>query len=308
MQETHAPSQAPSVTTGGFIRRRWALGILLAAAVSAFLIWWLGAQMRDWLGTLSTLQAGMLASLVAGLFTPVGALPIMVLRHISQRLEDALMGFGAGVMLAATAYSLAMPAYEDSLALTGTIGWALTIVCGGIVCGGILVWGMDRFVPHEHFALGKQSGADALQIRRIWLFIFAITIHNFPEGLAVGVGYARGDMAAGIALTLGIGLQNLPEGLIVSLGLLAIGYSRLTALGAAFLSGLVEPVGGVIGAFAVHIVDALLPFGLAFAAGAMLFVISHEIIPESHRKGHEGDATFGVLGGFMLMFVLDKVF
>lgn len=263
--------------------------------------------LREWLGTLSNMQAGMLASLVAGLFTPVGALPVLLLRQISQRIEDTLMGFGAGVMLAATAFSLARPAIEEAERVTGVISLALLVVILGIGFGGFLIMAIERWLPHEHFVIGKQSGADTTKLRRVWLFIFAITIHNFPEGLAVGVGYGTGDVDAGLALTLGIGLQNLPEGLIVALGLIAVGYGRTTAFALAFLSGLVEPLGGALGAVAVALAETLLPWGLAFAAGAMLFVISHEIIPESHRQGHERYATTGVLVGFTLMLMLDSI-
>ncbi|WIX32739.1 ZIP family metal transporter [Salinicola sp. JS01] len=286
----------------------WQRGLGALLLVAAILLAGVSLTgLHESFAALGNVQAGILASLIAGLFTPVGALPILLLRRISQRLEDSLMGFGAGVMLAATAYSLMLPGFEEALTLSRSQWPALAIVCAGMTLGGVTILAIERLLPHEHFALGKQSGADALQIRRIWLFVLAITIHNFPEGVAVGVGYGTGDVSAGLALTLGIGIQNLPEGLIVALGLIAIGYSRGMALLAALISGLVEPVGGIVGALAVNLASALLPVGLAFAAGAMLFVISHEVIPESHRKGHESFATAGVLLGFMLMFVFTQV-
>ena len=290
-----------------WLGRTWLLP-LIALAVLGFSASWGVAHLsglKTWLATLDTVEAGILASLAAGLFTPVGALPVLLLRRISQRVEDSLMGFGAGIMLAATAFSLAQPAVAEAVRLTGGMLSALLIVAVGIAVGGVVIMAIERLLPHEHFALGKQSGADASKLRRIWLFIFAITIHNFPEGLAVGVGYGSGDIQAGLALTLGIGLQNLPEGLIVALGLISVGYGRVAAFGLAFLSGLVEPVGGTLGAVAVALAETLLPWGLAFAAGAMLFVISHEIIPESHRQGHERYATMGVLAGFTVMLMLD---
>nr|WP_297461506.1 ZIP family metal transporter [uncultured Halomonas sp.] len=290
-----------------WLGRTWLLP-LIALAVLGFSTAWSIAHLsglKTWLATLDTVEAGILASLAAGLFTPVGAVPVLLLRRISQRVEDSLMGFGAGIMLAATAFSLAQPAVAEAARLTGGMLLAMLIVAVGIAMGGLTVMAIERWLPHEHFALGKQSGADASKLRRIWLFIFAITIHNFPEGLAVGVGYGSGDIQAGLALTLGIGLQNLPEGLIVALGLISVGYGRASAFGLAFLSGLVEPVGGTLGAVAVALAETLLPWGLAFAAGAMLFVISHEIIPESHRQGHERYATMGVLAGFTVMLMLD---
>jgi ZIP family zinc transporter len=144
-------------------------------------------------------------------------------------------------------------------------------------------------------------------MKRIWLFIIAITIHNFPEGMAVGVGFGSGDIANGTSLAIGIGLQNMPEGLAVALPLLGLGYSRLKAIGIATLTGLVEPVGGLLGVAAVSIFHPVLPIGLAFAAGAMLFVISDEIIPETHAKGRSRLATFGIIVGFIIMMTLDNL-
>lgn len=288
--------------------RVWLLPLIVLTILGLLTTWAVPrlAGFHGWLASLDTMQAGMLASLAAGLFTPVGAVPVLLLRRISQRAEDTLMGFGAGVMLAATAFSLAKPAVAEAERLTGGVLTGMFVVALGIGIGGYLVMAIERWLPHEHFMTGKQSGADATKLRRVWLFIFAITIHNFPEGLAVGVGYGAGDVNAGLALTLGIGLQNLPEGLIIALGLIAVGYGHNAAFGLALLSGLVEPLGGVLGAVSVALAETLLPWGMAFAAGAMLFVISHEIIPESHRKGHERYATMGVLVGFTLMLMLDS--
>lgn len=288
--------------------KSWTLP-LLALAVSLLLVvavidrW---AELRAHLDGMGTVRLGLLASLVAGLFTAVGALPVLFLSRIRRKVEDSLMGFGAGVMLAATAFSLVLPGVESAAHYTGgnTLGAAL-LVGAGIGAGGLFILAMHRYLPHEHFITGPQSGADPEKMRRIWLFVFAIALHNFPEGLAVGVGFGTGDLAAGVALTVGIGLQNMPEGLVVAVAMLALGYTRATALAVALLTGLVQPLGGLFGAGVVTLAEPLLPIGLAFAAGAMLFVISHEIIPESHRKGHEGHATLGVLVGFVVMMVLD---
>jgi zinc transporter, ZIP family len=287
--------------------RHWLLP-LLALAASALLIVAVVARweaLQGQLAGLGTVQLGLMASLVAGLFTGVGALPVLVLSRIRPKVEDSLMGFGAGVMLAATAFSLVLPGVEAAEVYTGDTLWAAVLVGLGIGIGGLCLLAMHRFLPHEHFITGPQSGADPERMRRIWLFVFAIALHNFPEGLAVGVGFGTGDLAAGVALTIGIGLQNMPEGLVVAVAMLALGYGRWTALGVALLTGLVQPFGGLVGAGVVTLAEPLLPWGLAFAAGAMLFVISHEIIPESHRKGHEGHATLGVLVGFIVMMVLD---
>ncbi|MDP8255423.1 MAG: ZIP family metal transporter [Candidatus Alcyoniella australis] len=243
---------------------------------------------------------GAMASLLAGLATGVGALPVLFTRGISQRTQDVMLGFGAGVMLAATSFSLIIPAIEAGGA--GVSG-AMIVACG-MGLGAVFLWLADRFLPHEHFIKGPE-GADRSNLRRVWLFIIAITLHNFPEGLAVGVGFGGGDVQNGTSLAIGIGLQNMPEGLVVALALLTERYTKAQALGIALLTGLVEPVGGLFGAGLVSVAQPILPWGLAFAAGAMLFVVSDEIIPESHRKGFEKEATFGVMIGFIVMMVLD---
>ncbi|RMG73959.1 MAG: ZIP family metal transporter, partial [Nitrospirae bacterium] len=178
------------------------------------------------------------------------------------------------------------------------------VVSCGILFGGLFLFLTDRYSPHEHFIKGPE-GADPGNLKRIWLFVIAITIHNLPEGLAVGVGFGGGDIKNGLTLATGIGLQNIPEGLVVALALKTEGYSPLRAFFIALATGLVEPVGGLVGASVITIARPLLPWGLSFAAGAMLFVISDEIIPESHRKGFEKEATFGVMIGFVVMMILD---
>ncbi|MCG5493320.1 MULTISPECIES: ZIP family metal transporter [Ectothiorhodospira] len=261
-------------------------------------------RIEDWVSGMGTIQIGLLASLVAGLFTAVGAIPIFFLRRIPQSVEDAMMGFGAGVMLAATAFELVLPAVEGAEAQYGAVGMAIMVLAVGMGLGGGFLLLLHRLVPHEHFMIGPQSGGDPMKIRRVYLFIFAIALHNLPEGLAVGVGFG-GDVSDGMTLAVAIGLQNMPEGLVVAIALLSLGYSKATAFGVTLLTGLVQPVGGLIGATAVSVMEFLLPWGLAFAAGAMLFVISHEIIPESHRKGHEAKATLGVLIGFIALIAID---
>lgn len=243
---------------------------------------------------------GFVASTLAGAATGIGALPVLFTRNISVRTQDIMLGFGAGVMLSATSFSLIVPGLE---AAGGGVRAAL-IVSAGIVLGGLFLWLNDKTLPHEHFIKGPE-GADAKKLKRVWLFIIAITLHNFPEGLAVGVGFGGGDVANGLSLALGIGLQNMPEGLVVALALVSQKYSVGKALWIAFLTGMVEPVGGLIGAGIVSVAAPFLPWGLAFAAGAMLFVISDEIIPESHLNGYEKQATFGVIVGFIIMMFLD---
>lgn len=256
---------------------------------------------------LETFWHGFLASFVAGLGTVVGALWIFLFRRPSPRAEDALLSGAAGVMLAATFFSLLQPALEHAESHIAFKPGAVGVVIAGLLAGAYALYLVHRRVPHEHFVLGKQ-GPDSKKLRRLWLFIIAITLHNFPEGMAVGVGFAGSDVDKAMSLAIGIGLQNIPEGLAVAAALLSINYSKTHAFTVGSLTGLVEPVGGAFGAAAVWVADPLMPFTLGFAAGAMLFIISDEIIPETHRGGYEDLATFSLLGGFAVMMFLDVVF
>jgi len=243
------------------------------------------------------IQLGFVASLMAGLATGAGALPVLFTRQISDNFLDVLLGFAAGVMLAATAFSLLVP----SISLGGPWITALSLIVGALTLHFI-----DRFVPHFHPVAGLEGKPSKLS--RVRLFIIAITIHNFPEGLAVGVSFGSGDVAAGLVIASATGLQNMPEGLAVALPLLKEKYSRGNALWYATLTGLVEPLGGLLGVALVSTSHLILPLGLAFAAGAMLFVVIDEMIPESHRKGFAREATFGLIGGFVIMMLLDCLF
>ncbi len=254
----------------------------------------------------SPVPAALAATLATGLATGAGALPVLFLRSISQKTQDTMLGFGAGVMLAASMFSLLLPALIAGAAMTGSkVGGGL-IVATAFGLGGLLLAFGDRILPHEHMIKGPE-GPNAKAVSRVWLFIFAITLHNLPEGLAVGVGFAGDDPVRGLPLALGIGVQNMPEGLAVALALLSLRYSPVKAAATALGTGMVEPIGGLIGAGAISISSGLLPWGLAFAAGAMIFVISHEIIPETHRNGHEKNATVGLFVGFVLMMLFDTV-
>jgi ZIP family zinc transporter len=249
------------------------------------------------------IELGIVASALAGLATGIGALPILFLNKVSDKLVNTLLGGAAGVMLAATSFSLIVPGIKYGDELWPDLG--AFIVVFGMLVGAVFLDRMDKWLPHEHFAMGKEGPSSSL--RRIWLFIIAITIHNFPEGLAVGVGFGARDTGAATALAIGIGLQNVPEGMAVAFPLLGIGYKKGKALGIAGLTGLVEPIGGFLGVAAVTVFQQILPFGLAFAAGAMLFVISDEIIPETHSKGKSRMATFGVMIGFVIMMAMDNL-
>ncbi|QDU69039.1 ZIP family metal transporter [Engelhardtia mirabilis] len=254
--------------------------------------------------TLHPIALGFLGSLAAGSATGLGALGVFAVKDISERLRSLLLGSAAGVMLAATVFSLILPGLEAGGELYGSEPAAVATVSAGILAGAVVIWWLNRVAPHEHFVVGRE-GHSRRELSRIWLFVIAIAIHNLPEGMAVGVGYGGGEMADGNALAFGIGLQNIPEGLAVAVSLASVGYSRLAAFGWSLLTGLLEPLGGLVGAAGVALAEPALPFGLGFAGGAMLFVISDEIIPETHRRGDEDHATFALVGGFLVMMAMD---
>lgn len=253
---------------------------------------------------LDTVLLALYASFAAGLGTSVGALAIFTARKLHPRTENILLSAAAGVMLAASFFALLQPAIAlASEQLHGPVTGMLLVVAG-LLAGGYGLHLLHDRIPHEHFHTGRE-GPSAAHLQRIWLFVIAISLHNFPEGMAVGVGFAHGDVSAGLPLAVGIGLQNVPEGLAVAVSLASAGYSRLQAFLVASLTGLVEPVGGLAGGSAVWLAELLLAPVMAMAAGAMIFIISDEIIPETHRGGYQNLATFSLLGGFGLMMFLD---
>ncbi len=253
---------------------------------------------------MNLILTGGIASLAAGLASVVGAFPVYLPLKYIQRFQGALLGFGGGVMLAATAFSLIVPGTEAALSQGASQIYAASMMVCGVAVGAIFLKLTHDLVPHEHFTKGKEGG-NADNLKRIWLFVIAITLHNFPEGMAVGVNFGSGNWTDAIPLTIGIALQNLPEGLVVALSLVTQNYTASYAVGISLLTGLVEPVGGLIGAAVVTVAQFLLPWAMAFAAGAMLFVISDEIIPESHSQGREKEGTLGVMVGFAVMMFLD---
>ena len=246
----------------------------------------------------------LLAGSIAAFATALGTVPVMLSQTFSQRVADSIMGFGAGVMLAASAFSLVIPALTAAKSLGATPWGAGGIVGAGILVGAALLLLLDRLVPHEHFVKGLE-GPSARALKRVWLFVLAITLHNLPEGMAIGVAFGGTDTLGAQALTTGISIQDIPEGLVVAMALRGVGYGKLMSVGLGMASGLIEPIAAVFGAAAIGMSAGMLPWGLSIAAGAMLFVISHEIIPESHRKGHETCATMGLMIGFVLMMLLD---
>lgn len=236
--------------------------------------------------------------------TALGALPGLVLRSMPQRLEDSLLGFAAGMMLAASAFSLLLPGIEAGGELLGSKPLGAGIVVAGMALGVLLMLGLDQFTPHEHQRCGP-CGPGYERCGRVWLFVFAIALHNLPEGMAIGVSFSRGDMTVGLPLATAIALQDIPEGLAVVLAMRAAGFAPSRAVLVAAASGLLEPVGALLGVGLASGLPLAYPAGLGLAAGAMIFVVSHEVIPETHRNGHQTPATIGLMAGFALMMVLD---
>ncbi len=241
--------------------------------------------------------------------TAIGAALVFGVKSLNQRLIDLMLGFAAGVMIAASVWSLLIPAMDLAEA-DGLPRWMPALV--GFICGGLFLYGVDRVLPHLHTGLpGSWAEGPKTSWNRTTLLITAITLHNIPEGLAVGVAFgAVGQeggttLAAAAALALGIGIQNLPEGTAVSLPLRGAGMSRAKSFCYGQLSAVVEPVAAVIGATLVTVARPVLPYMLAFAAGAMIFVVIEEVIPESQRSRNTDVATGGAMAGFALMMLLD---
>lgn len=227
----------------------------------------------------------------------LGAVPVLFLNKISQKLLDIGLGFAAGVMLGASFTSLIVPGIE--------YGGVFPVIVG-ILIGSLIVAMTDKFVPHLHFLIGKEGKSS--RIRAVWLFLIAIMLHNAPEGLVVGIGFGTGNLDAAYALMWAIGLQNVPEGLSVAFSFLSTKeYSRGKAFILSTLSGLVELPLAVIGGLSLTFSQNLVPYAMGFGAGAMIFVISDEIIPETHRIGHEKLSSYGLILGLIIMLLLDTV-
>jgi len=267
----------------------------------------------SWFYDLNPVLQALIATLGTWLVTALGAALVFFTKRVSRKYLDASLGMAAGVMIAASFWSLLAPAIEMSVKSYGeAMKWIPPLT--GFLLGAAVLWIIDKVLPHLHPALASPEGLST-SWRRSTLLVLAITIHNIPEGLAVGVafGAAAGltgaaqtsQTAAAIALAIGIGLQNFPEGTAVSLPLRREGLGRMRSFWYGQLSALVEPIAGVLGAVLVMSMTAILPYALAFAAGAMIFVVAEELIPESQREGNVHLATAGVIVGFAIMMMLD---
>ena len=262
--------------------------------------------MIEFLSQFNIIVVGIIASVITGFATGIGGTLVFFVKDVPKKFLDAALGVAAGVMLAATSFSLIIPAIEKGGG--GVRGAFVALV--GILIGGVFLDLLDKCFPDSNLMLNSiedSSLVNGARLRRVWLFIIAITLHNFPEGLAVGVGFGDGDIRNGLSIAIGIGLQNLPEGLAVALPLVREKYPKWKAFLIALCTGLVEPIGGLIGIGVVQFSRPILPLTLAFAAGAMLFVISHEIIPETQNdRKHSKLATHALMVGFVVMMFLDN--
>ena len=245
----------------------------------------------------------LLTALGVGGATVFGALIGFIFKKISHRFSDIVLSFAAGVMLAAAVLGLIIPSLEYG----GKFGILITVA--GIFAGAVCLNIIDKLVPHLHKFVGDETEShNNANLNRVLLFVLAIAIHNLPEGIAAGVGFGSGDTTQALIIAGGIALQNIPEGMVIIAPMLAAGISPRKTLILALITGLVEIVGTLIGYFAVSISTAILPFALAFAGGTMLYVISDEMIPETHSHGSERGATYALLVGFCVMLVTDVLF
>ena len=266
--------------------------------------------MAQWFLQSSPIAQALMATLFTWFLTALGSGLVFFFTNVDRRILDGMLGFAAGVMIAASFWSLLAPAIEMSADM-GVPGYLPAVI--GFLAGGLFIWLVDRVLPHLHFGLPTE---DAEGVKTGWqrsiLLVMAITLHNIPEGLAVGVafgavgaGISSASMAGAVALALGIGIQNFPEGAAVSIPLYREGLGRFRSFFYGQASGLVEPIAGVIGAAAVYYIRPILPYALAFAAGAMIFVVVEELIPESQLEKHSDIATIATLLGFAVMMALD---
>ncbi|MCS6908615.1 MAG: ZIP family metal transporter [Anaerolineales bacterium] len=264
----------------------------------------------EWFTGLSPVLQALIATTFTWFLTALGASAVFFFKSVSRKLLDSMLGFAAGVMIAASFWSLLAPSIE----MAEELGWPAWLpAVSGFLLGGAFLKLVDTLLPHLHMGLAIEE-AEGIKTtwKRIVLLVLAITLHNIPEGLAVGVAFGAvpaelpsASLAGAIALALGIGIQNFPEGVAVSMPLRGEGFSRFRSFWMGQLSALVEPVAGVVGAATVLAMRSILPYALAFAAGAMIYVVVEELIPESQRGSSTDVATIGALIGFAVMMLLD---
>jgi ZIP family zinc transporter len=268
-------------------------------------------QVEKFFVEIGPIWSALLATTFTWLVTACGAALVFFFKGMHRGVLDGMLGFTGGVMVAASFWSLLNPAIEMSEKLYPTMKWMPAAV--GFLAGALFIFFLDKFTPHLHINFGvEESEGVKTKLRKTTLLILAITLHNIPEGLAVGVlfgaaanGMPEATVAGAIALAIGIGIQNFPEGIAVSMPLRRHGVTRFKSFWYGQLSAIVEPVAGVVGALAVIYMQPVLPFALAFAAGAMIYVVVEEVIPETQRDKYTDVAVLGFIGGFLVMMILD---
>lgn len=261
---------------------------------------------------ISPVVMALLATTGTWFVTALGAATVIFFKHTNHKILNSMLGFSAGVMIAASFWSLLQPAIERAELSLSAPAWLVATL--GFLCGAVFIYVSDKIVTYFQSRANDKTNTPSVTLKRVIMLVFSITLHNIPEGLAVGVafgalsnGFTTESVLAAISVAVGIGLQNFPEGAAVSIPLRREGYSRIKSFLCGQASGLVEPIAGIIGALLVIRIETLLPFALAFAAGAMILVAVHELIPEcqSNRDVHPYFATMGIIAGFAVMMLLD---
>ncbi|MCG8541391.1 MAG: ZIP family metal transporter [Clostridia bacterium] len=238
----------------------------------------------------------LIAGLIAGLVTGLGTLPLLFVKRIEKPVEDTLLGFAAGIMIFASSFNLILPALKEK---------SIIQVILGLIAGACIMAIVEVTIPHIHLDKLKIIDFKDKAMKKTMLLLLAIIIHSIPEGLAIGVGYSSNDPSIGLVMTIAIVVQNVPEGLVLCAPLLEKGYSKLKVIAFGFLAGIGEPIGALLGVLVGSRLKNYMAFILSFAAGAMYYIVSHELIPQSHCNGNQMKATFGVIFGFIAMLIID---
>ena len=273
------------------------VAIVLVILILLMISVYQGLQLDNFYYAISGGMAGFIA-------TTLGAVLIFFTRTISVRTQDSLLGFAAGMMLAASAFSLILPGIEAAQEILDQRFLAAFIVVLGLGLGTVMMLGLDYFTPHQQ-ASAALYGPECQRLSGVWLFVFAIALHNLPEGMAIGISFTHGDLQIGLPLTIAIAIQDIPEGFAVALALRSAGLSSTKAFLIGAATGVLEPLGAILGFTMSSSVVLAYPLSMGLAAGAMIFVVCHEVIPETHRNNHQAAATTGLMIGFAVMMFLD---
>lgn len=297
--DTHTEKAPPHRAMPRWLTPRRAIGFGICA-IGFFVL--IGSMIEQIMNANPKMMGALMGGGTAAAATALGTLPVLFAQNFSKRTYDSFLGFGAGVMLGATAFSLVIPALAAAKS-AGAGSWESSLMVGaGIMAGAGAILLMSRAIRTDSIL---STDPDQISLRRAWLFVWAVALHNLPEGLAIGVAFAGIDVEKATSLATGVSIQDVPEGLVVALALHAVGYSRLAAVGMGIVSGLIEPIAAVFGVALIGISAGLLPYALAAAAGAMLLVIVNDVIPESRQSGNGTQASVALVLGFIVMTVLD---